>query len=161
MVTRRLWTIRPFSYQTFCPLFMSPLGYRTKSPVTECPTVLGIWFWGFWYSNPHSYPLYRFQLKKYFLAANREKESMVVKYAMGERDIIIQRKAREDAEKKLHVNTFHKLKLQNFNRGRIGNNICTILKKPQGSDVKKLHNLKSKQVFVFFTLMPQLSKTPC
>ena len=48
--------------------------------------------------------IFTFQLKKYFLAANREKESMVVKYAMGEKEIIIQRKAREDAEKKVQVN---------------------------------------------------------
>ena len=39
------------------------------------------------------------------MAANREKESMVVKYAMGEKEIIIQRKGREDAEKKLQVRT--------------------------------------------------------
>jgi hypothetical protein len=43
-------------------------------------------------------------LRKYFIAANREKESMVVKYAMGEKDIIVLRKGKEEAEKKLLVN---------------------------------------------------------
>ena len=48
--------------------------------------------------------MFSFQLKKHYIAANREKESMVMKYAMGEKEIIIQRKAREDAERKLLVN---------------------------------------------------------
>ena len=30
-----LWTIRTFSYRTFCPLFRSPFDYQTKSPVTS------------------------------------------------------------------------------------------------------------------------------
>ena len=47
-----------------------------------------------------------------------------------------------------------------LNRGRIGNNIWTIHKKPQGSITKKPRNLKSNK-YLSFTLMPQLSKTPC
>lgn len=40
-------------------------------------------------------------LRKAFDHANREKESAVIKYAMGEKDIIIARKGKEMAEKKL------------------------------------------------------------
>ena len=35
MVGWHLWTIRPFGYQTFSPLFKPPFGYQTKSLVTE------------------------------------------------------------------------------------------------------------------------------
>jgi len=44
------------------------------------------------------------QLKKHYIAANKEKESMVVKYAMGEKEVILQTKAKEETEKKLQVN---------------------------------------------------------
>ena len=37
----------------------------------------------------------------FLLKANRDKESMVIKYAMGEKDILIARKGKEVAEKKL------------------------------------------------------------
>ena len=40
-------------------------------------------------------------LKKAFDAANRDKESMVIKYAMGEKDIMIARRGREEVEKRL------------------------------------------------------------
>ena len=36
------------------------------------------------------------------LQANREKESMVIKYAMGEKDILIAKKGKEATEKKLN-----------------------------------------------------------
>ena len=35
MVCGHLWTIRPFSYWTFSPLFKPPFSYRTKSQLTE------------------------------------------------------------------------------------------------------------------------------
>jgi hypothetical protein len=35
--------------------------------------------------------------------ANKEKESMVMKYALGEKDIIIQRRLREEADKKMKI----------------------------------------------------------
>ena len=40
-------------------------------------------------------------LRKAFELANRDKESMVIKYAMGEKDILIAKKGKEVAEKKL------------------------------------------------------------
>ena len=40
-------------------------------------------------------------LSKAFELANRDKESMVIKYAMGEKDILIAKKGKEVAEKKL------------------------------------------------------------
>ena len=36
------------------------------------------------------------ELKKAFEAANRDKESMVIKYAMGEKDIIIAKRGKEE-----------------------------------------------------------------
>jgi len=42
------------------------------------------------------------ELKKAYEQANREKESMVIKYAMGEKDILIARKSKEVAEKKFN-----------------------------------------------------------
>ena len=41
-----------------------------------------------------------FQLKRQFTDANRDKESMVMKYALREKDIIVSKVAREDSEKK-------------------------------------------------------------
>ena len=41
------------------------------------------------------------ELKKAFEAANRDKESMVIKYAMGEKDIIIAKRGKEELEKRL------------------------------------------------------------
>lgn len=41
------------------------------------------------------------QLKKQFHAANKDKEAMVMKYALGERDVIVQRNGKEAAEKNL------------------------------------------------------------
>lgn len=41
------------------------------------------------------------QLKKQFSSANRDKESMVMKYALGEKEVIVQRRGKEEAEKKL------------------------------------------------------------
>ena len=41
------------------------------------------------------------QLKKQYVNANKEKESMVMKYALNEREIIIQKKHREESEKKM------------------------------------------------------------
>ena len=35
--------------------------------------------------------------------ANKEKESMVMKYALNEREIIIQKKQREEAERKMKI----------------------------------------------------------
>lgn len=35
------------------------------------------------------------------MQANREKESMVIKYAMGEKDILIAKRGKEATEKKL------------------------------------------------------------
>ena len=35
------------------------------------------------------------------MAANREKESMVMKYAVNEREIIVQKKQRDEADKKM------------------------------------------------------------
>jgi hypothetical protein len=46
-------------------------------------------------------------LKKHYIAANKEKESMVVKFAMGEKEVILQTKAKEEAERKLQVMTSH------------------------------------------------------
>lgn len=40
------------------------------------------------------------ELKKQFFNANKEKESMVMKYALNEREIIIQKKHRDEADKK-------------------------------------------------------------
>ena len=40
------WSL-PFGYRTFCLLFRSPFGYKTKSPVIE-------WSNGPWMSNYHS-----------------------------------------------------------------------------------------------------------
>jgi len=40
-------------------------------------------------------------LKKAFELANKDKESMVIKYAMGEKDIIIARRGKEELEKKV------------------------------------------------------------
>ena len=45
------------------------------------------------------------ELKKLFSAANRDKESMVVKYAMGEKEVIVQRRGKEKAEGKLKAVT--------------------------------------------------------
>ena len=39
-------------------------------------------------------------MKKQFVNANREKESMVMKYALREKDIIVSKVAREDSDKK-------------------------------------------------------------
>lgn len=41
------------------------------------------------------------ELKKAFEVANRDKESMVMKYALGEKDILVARKGKEEAEKRL------------------------------------------------------------
>merc|ERR1712008_125284 len=41
------------------------------------------------------------ELKKQYVNANKEKESMVMKYALNEREIIIQKKHREESEKKM------------------------------------------------------------
>jgi len=41
------------------------------------------------------------ELKKAFEIANRDKESMVMKYALGEKDILVARKGKEEAEKRL------------------------------------------------------------
>lgn len=41
-----------------------------------------------------------FQLKKQFVNANREKEAMVMKYALREKDIIVEKATREDSDKK-------------------------------------------------------------
>ena len=41
------------------------------------------------------------ELKLLFDQANKDKESMVIKYAMGEREILIERKGRSESEKKL------------------------------------------------------------
>ena len=41
------------------------------------------------------------ELKKAFEAANRDKESMVIKYAMGEKDIMIAKRGKEEVEKRL------------------------------------------------------------
>ena len=41
------------------------------------------------------------ELKKQYIAANKEKESMVMKYALNEKEIIIQKKHRDEAEKKM------------------------------------------------------------
>lgn len=41
------------------------------------------------------------KLKKAYEHANRDKESMVIKYAMGEKDILIAKRGKEDLEKKL------------------------------------------------------------
>eukprot|EP00094_Tigriopus_californicus_P012861 TCALIF_12435-PA protein Name:"Similar to Otg1 Uncharacterized protein C10orf118 homolog (Mus musculus)" AED:0.15 eAED:0.15 QI:1/0.4/0.16/0.83/0.8/0.5/6/0/729 len=43
------------------------------------------------------------QFKQQFQAANRDKEAMVMKYALGESEVIRQRKAKEDAERKLKL----------------------------------------------------------
>lgn len=43
------------------------------------------------------------QLKKLFVSANKDKEAMVMKYAMRERDILVQSKAREEADKKCQL----------------------------------------------------------
>merc|ERR1719481_1453316 len=40
-------------------------------------------------------------LKKAFDLANKDKESMVIKYAMGEKDIMIAKRGKDDLEKKL------------------------------------------------------------
>ena len=40
------------------------------------------------------------ELKRAYEHANRDKESMVIKYAMGEKDILIARRGKEEAEKK-------------------------------------------------------------
>lgn len=45
------------------------------------------------------------ELKRLFGVANRDKESMVMKYAMGEKEVIIQRKGKEEAERKLKAMT--------------------------------------------------------
>ena len=47
-VIRHLWTIRPFSYQSFCLLFRSPFGYLTKRPFNE-------WSYDPQMSNYHCY----------------------------------------------------------------------------------------------------------
>ena len=41
------------------------------------------------------------ELKRQYVNANKEKESMVMKYALNEREIIVQKKHREEAEKKM------------------------------------------------------------
>jgi len=41
------------------------------------------------------------KLKKAYDHANRDKESMVIKYAMGEKDILIAKRGKEEVEKKL------------------------------------------------------------
>merc|ERR1719422_1353604 len=41
------------------------------------------------------------ELKRAFDQANKDKESMVIKYAMGEKDILIARRGKEELEKKL------------------------------------------------------------
>ena len=41
------------------------------------------------------------ELRKAFEAANRDKESMVIKYAMGEKDIMIAKRGKEEVEKRL------------------------------------------------------------
>ena len=41
------------------------------------------------------------ELKKAFEAANKDKESMVIKYAMGEKDIMIAKRGKEEVEKRL------------------------------------------------------------
>ncbi len=53
------------------------------------------------------------QLKKQFSAANRDKESMVMKFAMGEREVIVQRKGKEEAERRLKAMAKEKEELQN------------------------------------------------
>ncbi len=53
------------------------------------------------------------ELKKAFISANRDKESMVMKYAMGEREVIVQRKGKEEAERKLRSAIKEKEELQN------------------------------------------------
>jgi len=54
------------------------------------------------YNNYYSETTKKFNdLKKAFDLANKDKESMVIKYAMGEKDIIIARKGKEDLEKKM------------------------------------------------------------
>ena len=51
-------------------------------------------------------------LKKAFEAANRDKESMVIKYAMGEKDIIIAKRGKEELEKRLKESLKDKESLQ-------------------------------------------------
>merc|ERR1712227_658464 len=41
------------------------------------------------------------ELKRAFDQANKDRESMVIKYAMGEKDILIARRGRDELEKKL------------------------------------------------------------
>ncbi|XP_040563284.1 coiled-coil domain-containing protein 186 [Lepeophtheirus salmonis] len=52
-------------------------------------------------------------LRKKFQMAKRDKESMVVKYAMGEKDVIKIRKAKEDADKKIKTLSKEKEDLSN------------------------------------------------
>ena len=52
------------------------------------------------------------ELKKAFEAANRDKESMVIKYAMGEKDIIIAKRGKEELEKRLKESLKDKESLQ-------------------------------------------------
>jgi len=51
-------------------------------------------------------------LKKAFDLANKDKESMVIKYAMGEKDIMIAKRGKEDLEKKLRESLKDKEGLQ-------------------------------------------------
>jgi hypothetical protein len=58
------------------------------------------------------------QLKKLFTAANRDKESMVIKYAVGEKEVILQRRAKDETEKRL--------KAANREREDLANKIRTL-----------------------------------
>jgi len=52
------------------------------------------------------------ELKKAFEIANRDKESMVMKYALGEKDIMVAKRGKEEAEKRLKENMKDKESLQ-------------------------------------------------
>lgn len=43
------------------------------------------------------------ELRRQFVAANKEKEAMVMKFALGEKDIIIQKRQKEEAERKMRA----------------------------------------------------------
>lgn len=62
------------------------------------------------------------EFKKQYVQANHDKESMVMKYALGEKEVIVQRQAKEEVERRYRTalrdrdDVQHKLKLSNEDR---------------------------------------------
>ena len=88
------------------------------------------------------------ELKKQYISANKEKESMVMKYALNEKEIIIQKKHRDEAEKRMK--TAIKEKDEAVNKAK--NAIADKLKLQQLADSRVIfHSVKIKNIKVTLT----------